>query len=168
MAAITDLATLTAIASGDWLVVNDISAGSDKKITQADLLGGSGTWTPALRFGGATTGITYGTQVGNYVRIGALIWFDCRIILTSKGSATGAATIAGLPFANIGGLTPISLVLDTLGASIVDSAAMIASSATTISLYVTTAAYTAQSLMTDAYASNTLSIYISGVYRTSW
>jgi len=55
MAAITDLTTLTAIASGDYLVVNDVSAGSDKKITQADFLGGSGTWTPVLTFGGAST-----------------------------------------------------------------------------------------------------------------
>lgn len=58
-----------------------------------------GTWTPVLNFGGATTGITYGTQIGRYVRIGNRVSVYLRIVLTSKGSATGAATITGLPFA---------------------------------------------------------------------
>ena len=105
MTAITDLATLTAIAGGDWLVVNDISAGSDKKITRDDLLGGSGAWTPALAFGGAATGITYTTQTGNYVRAGGLVYVHFSIVLSSKGSATGAATVTGLPFA-AGGVAP--------------------------------------------------------------
>lgn len=39
MAAITDLATETAIASGDYLVINDVSAGTDKKITRDNLIG---------------------------------------------------------------------------------------------------------------------------------
>lgn len=39
MAAITDLATETAIASGDYLVINDVSAGTDKKITRNNLIG---------------------------------------------------------------------------------------------------------------------------------
>ncbi len=98
MAAITDLSALTAIASGDLFVVHDISAATDKRITQADLLGGSGSWTPVLNFGGATTGITYSTQTGNYVRAGALVYVAMTIILSSKGSATGAGTITGLPF----------------------------------------------------------------------
>src|SRR5437899_10514888 len=57
-----------------------------------------GTWTPALAFGGGTTGITYGTQAGGYTKVGNRIdaWF--RIVLTSKGSSTGAASITGLPF----------------------------------------------------------------------
>jgi hypothetical protein len=59
-------------------------------------------WTPALRFGGATTGITYGVQAGSYSRNGKLVVAEWAITLTSKGSATGAATIAGLPV-NAGG-----------------------------------------------------------------
>lgn len=57
-----------------------------------------GTFTPALKFGGATTGITYGTQIGRYQKIGRVVSWTIAIILTSKGSATGAATITGLPF----------------------------------------------------------------------
>lgn len=57
---------------------------------------GGVTWTPALRFGGATTGIT-GSQVGRYTRIGNMVFAQGTIALSSKGSATGAASIAGLP-----------------------------------------------------------------------
>jgi hypothetical protein len=56
-------------------------------------------WTPTLKFGGATTGITYTTQVGHYIKVGGKFFGWGRIDLSSKGSATGAATITGLPFA---------------------------------------------------------------------
>jgi hypothetical protein len=54
-------------------------------------------WTPVLKFGGATTGISYSTSGGTYTTVGSLVFFSGFIILTSKGSATGAATITGLP-----------------------------------------------------------------------
>ena len=103
MAAITDLATLahTDLLASDWLVVHDLSAATDKKMAPFV----TGTWTPALNFGGATTGITYTTQSGNYVRMGNLVYVHFSIVLSSKGSATGAATITGLPFAG-GGVAP--------------------------------------------------------------
>jgi hypothetical protein len=57
-------------------------------------------WTPVLNFGGATTGITYSVQTGTYWRLGngdIVVYFS--ITLSSVGSATGAATITGLPVA---------------------------------------------------------------------
>lgn len=57
-----------------------------------------GTWTPVLQFGGGTTGITYGTQTGVYTRIGRALFYSFDIVLTSKGSDTGIANVAGLPF----------------------------------------------------------------------
>jgi hypothetical protein len=59
-----------------------------------------GTWTPTLAFGGASTGITYNTQQGTYVKIGRVVTFQFRLIISSKGSATGNAAILGLPFAS--------------------------------------------------------------------
>lgn len=56
-----------------------------------------GTWTPALAFGGSSTGITYATQTGTYTRIGNVVFIAFQISLSSKGSATGNATITGLP-----------------------------------------------------------------------
>ena len=59
-----------------------------------------GTWTPTLTFGGNTTGITYSSmRGGSYTKIGRQVTVNFGFTLTSKGSATGDATIAGLPFA---------------------------------------------------------------------
>ena len=59
-----------------------------------------GTFTPTLAFGGLSTGITYSAQTGSYIKIGASFWFQTTVQLTSKGTATGAATMGGLPFSN--------------------------------------------------------------------
>jgi len=61
--------------------------------------GVTGTWTPTLQFGGGSTGITYGTRTGTYVRIGNIVTVQMRIVLTAKGSSTGAVGITGFPFA---------------------------------------------------------------------
>ena len=62
-----------------------------------------GTWTPDLRFGGSTTGITYaaGGQVGRYTKIGNMVYAGFYIELTSKGSASGQARLYGMPFASV-------------------------------------------------------------------
>lgn len=57
-----------------------------------------GAWTPGLSFGGASTGMTYDAQVGQYTRIGNLVFLQFAIDLASKGSATGVAEVTGLPF----------------------------------------------------------------------
>lgn len=57
-----------------------------------------GTWTPDLQFGGAKVNITYTTQAGLYTKIGRIVTVTCYILLSSKGSSTGLATINGLPF----------------------------------------------------------------------
>ena len=61
-----------------------------------------GNWTPVVAFGGGTSGITYGTQYGRYVKIGEQVMLQCTISMTSKGSSSGAARIQGMPF-NQGG-----------------------------------------------------------------
>ena len=58
-----------------------------------------GAWTPKFEFGGGTSGITYsGSTVGAYVRMGRVVCCSFTIELTSKGTSTGNATLAGLPF----------------------------------------------------------------------
>jgi hypothetical protein len=67
-----------------------------------------GTWTPTLAFGGASTGITYTSRDGHYIKIGKQVTLHGSIILSSKGSSTGAATIESLPFTvgnNLSGTT---------------------------------------------------------------
>jgi hypothetical protein len=61
-----------------------------------------GTWTIGIAFGGASTGITYSQNTGKYTKVGRLVTVFGAVDLTNKGSATGNASITGLPF-SIGG-----------------------------------------------------------------
>jgi len=64
-------------------------------------LGGrSGTFTPAVEFGGASVGQTYGVQRGNYLLTGDWCIFSLWFNLNNKGTSTGNAKISGLPFNN--------------------------------------------------------------------
>lgn len=60
------------------------------------------TYTPVLAFGGSSTGITYSTQSGYYCVIGTLVIYTASLVLTSKGSATGAATVSLPAYTSIG------------------------------------------------------------------
>ena len=64
-----------------------------------------GTWTPVLRFGGASVGITYLAQGAGYTKIGNVVVAWANPALSNKGSSVGIATIAGLPFAANGDYT---------------------------------------------------------------
>ena len=57
-----------------------------------------GLWTPQLSFGTNSVGITYGIQRGDWIKIGRSCLVNVLIVLTSKGSSTGAARIVTLPF----------------------------------------------------------------------
>ena len=57
-----------------------------------------GTWTPSLTFGTNSTGITYGSRSGSYIKIGTVCYVQGQLDLTSKGSSTGDAAIDSLPF----------------------------------------------------------------------
>ena len=76
-----------------------------------------GEWTPDLRFGGSGEGITYSTRDGGYVKINDLITITCDFTLSSKGTATGIASIYGIPIA-VGSLayhaTPAEYRLESL------------------------------------------------------
>ena len=59
-----------------------------------------GTWTPDLRFGGGSSGMTYASNSrnGEYTKIGNLVTFSFRITLSNMGTSTGSSLIFGLPF----------------------------------------------------------------------
>lgn len=57
-----------------------------------------GTFTPTITFGGSAVGVTYGIQAGFYTKIGNRVIFSFYVVLTSKGSSTGAVALNGLPF----------------------------------------------------------------------
>lgn len=61
-----------------------------------------GTFTPAIEFGGASVGITYGAQRGNYKLTGDWCDISVWLNLNNKGSSTGNARVVGLPFTAAG------------------------------------------------------------------
>lgn len=106
---ISALAALTGsdvTASTDVLPIVDTSAATTKKILVSELaiavaanLTAPTSWTPTIAFGGASVGITYALQSGSAVQIGKLALLSYTLILTNKGSSTGAATVSSLPIA---------------------------------------------------------------------
>ncbi len=167
MAAITDLATLahTDLAVGDWLVVHDLSAATDKKMAPF----ATGSWTPVLDFGGATTGITYSGASGTYVIVGKLVFVQGVLILTSKGSATGNASISGLPVTSAASqFAWLTLAWQNMTSSYVNMIGYVTTSVTTISIRGITAAATSNiANVTEAGFANNSILYIHGTYRAA-
>jgi hypothetical protein len=67
-----------------------------------------GTFTPTIKFGTSSTGITYTSQDGTYTKIGRVVHFIIRLVTTSLGTATGNMFLAGLPFAP--SVTPTQII----------------------------------------------------------
>lgn len=108
------------VEGGSYAYAIDMSGASDWTIDGGRLQAGSvgkvnigsataykldgvefGTWTPYLRFGGSTAGIAYTRQQGIWTKSGRNVRVVGEILLSSKGTATGVASIAGLPFDGI-------------------------------------------------------------------
>jgi hypothetical protein len=125
---------------------------------------GMTAWTPVLNFGGGTTGITYSSQVGSYVRLGNVVFFNMEIILTNKGSSTGLAAITGLP------ITSHQATIHAISANALTFTgqvnARIAGGSTTISLdsFATTGA---RANLSDTAFANTTFIQVTGSYIAS-
>lgn len=124
---------------------------------------GAVAFTPVLQFGGASTGITYtaGFQLGRYTKIGRMVFFEIRLSLTSKGTATGNATIAGLPFTPAGNPSAVGTFVPTSVTCTVPQY-IVSSGATTILLYNFNGTSIVQ--LTDAAFANNSSVRLSGVY----
>lgn len=125
----------------------------------------SGSWTPTLAFGGGNTGMTYSVQLGNYIKIGELVYFDVAITLTAKGSSTGTATITGLPYTSLRDVVvwcPTFVAGSSLGDSI---RGFIDNDTTTITLIHVTGA-TGSTGLTDAHFGNSTALTLVGVLFT--
>ncbi len=128
-----------------------------------------GTYTPVLAFNSASVGITYTTQLGRYTQIGNVVYFSIEIILSSKGSSTGAASIS-LPIGNGGGTissaaaaifngVTLSASYNWVGASVQSSALVLTESSTV--------AGAPNSAILDSMLSNTFAILMNGFYYTN-
>ncbi len=84
---------ITGVGHVGFLASQDASAGANDLDDYEE-----GTWTPALTFGGGSTGMTYSAQSASYTKIGDVVHYSGGISLTAKGSSTGSALITSLPF----------------------------------------------------------------------
>ena len=120
-----------------------------------------GTWTPALSFGGASTGITYSSQTGAYRRVGSLVYVAARLILTSKGSAAGIMAISGLPFNVVTLLQPVTVGYYANMAGLSGHLAGIVQNTT---LDVRQGGAISMVILTDANFTNTTNLYVGATY----
>lgn len=131
--------------------------------------GGSGvsTFTPVLAFGGSSTGITYSVQAGSVCVNGSMVVARFTVALTSKGSATGAATVSGLPD------TSSNLISGGFGivpghvtgmSGLTQIAGEIKQNSTTVTLY--NIGSSAIASLTDANFSNSTELQITVTYHT--
>ena len=127
----------------------------------------TGTWTPTITFGGGSTGVTYSQQEGNYTRIGRIVYVSGYFVLTSKGTDTGSAKIAGLPFTavNLGAQTESFVVNRTANMASLTSAITgnVDDNASTFALYDHGAA--GSTAVDDTNFTDTSVIRFSGTYQ---
>lgn len=123
------------------------------------------TFSPTLLFNGASTGITYASQIGRYTVFGKLVTFSAVIELTSKGSASGNASLllGGLPSAQFN--APCQLSLDLMSVSPHPSG-MVASGTNSLQLRAFDNAGSDAAMLTDGNFNNNSVLYAQGFYFT--
>ena len=125
-----------------------------------------GTWTPTLKFGGATTGITYTFQNGLYTKVGNLVFIRVTIVLTSKGSATGVAQITGLPFTTISTVGGAGFNVNYFGTSAsINGQVFTQSEASTTTIDTRQKTATSISDLTNSNFANDTNFQFSGCYQ---
>lgn len=125
-------------------------------------------WTPNLQINGSSTGITYGTQVGAWARIGNIVWISANIVLTSKGASNGNVTISNLPVTTgAAGANNTLAIADfsaiTLTADFEVISLRLANASAVGTLFESGSAGSAANV-TDAMLANTSAFRFSGVY----
>ena len=126
----------------------------------------TGTWTPTLTFGGASTGITYSTRAGLYTKVGNIVTIAMEIQLSNKGSSNGSIWVTGLPFpykSSLGGVYPMACLVGSTNSQINPTAGVYLSN---IYFYNTYASgYTNTS---DTAVSNSTELTVCGTYFTTF
>jgi hypothetical protein len=150
------------VASGQGI---DFSATSHPAGMTSELLADyeEGTWTPAVEFGGASVGVTYTSRQGTYTKIGRAVTIQCQVVLSSKGSSTGAMSVSGLPFTPQANTTAVTAWIDTSAATIVAPVtSLIFGSNPAVNFFFVSAG--SQSNYTQTQAQDTSNIVITATY----
>jgi len=137
-------------------------------ITDIGTIGTVSSWTPAITFGGGSTGLTYTARSGRYIKVGKMVFASAYIYLSAKGSSTGAAKISGLPATHAATINSIAnVVWYQMTTSFVYMAGMVDTSATTIALVGHTAASASYTALTHADFANNSIIQMTVMYEAA-
>lgn len=130
-----------------------------------------GTWTPVIGGSGGTSGQTYATQVGTYVKVGKLVTAYFAATLTAKGTITAIVQIQGLPFTmeNTSNYTPVGITIwSNTGTAFVNVVALGIANSTAASFFgITAAVSTSFSALGTADVTNTTSFVGQITYRAT-
>ena len=88
------LSNATAPASGIQFPATQVASANNNNLDDYE----EGTWTIGVSFGGASVGVTYSGNTGQYTKVGRQVTVTGYLLLTNKGTSTGTALITGLPF----------------------------------------------------------------------
>lgn len=129
--------------------------------------GAEGAFTPVLSFGGSTTGITYSMALnGRYFKIGKMVTIWITGQLSNKGSASGYAAVAGLPFTSrntSGYITDWTFMAANIATGIVPGG-QLSQNSTTLSLVKMTPSAGTGTLMSESDFTNSTYISMSFQY----
>ena len=163
------LIALTAVLAdqdADYLVALDSSGAELKKILVADLFNSNTpAWTPTIAFGGGSTGVTYAARTVEAVKLGDLVMVSAYILLSSKGTDTGDATIEAMPYTQGAGIAVASVRVNDISFADVIQGHMPPSTTQILLSEVTNAGVISQ--ITDANFTDTSSIMFSMLYKAA-
>lgn len=130
-----------------------------------------GSWTPVIGGSGGTSGQSYTTQVGRYIKIGKCVVASFKATLSAKGTITTTVQIQGLPFTvdNVSNLNHVATLLyNALATNWVNVIAVPAVATTVATVFGTAAAATnnATGLVTGDI-SNTTTLSGTIIYQAS-
>ena len=132
-----------------------------------------GTWTPQLVFGGSSVGMVVVAARGSYTKVGRIVHVCFRFNYSTKGSSTGNANIAGLPFPAIGSVVDQGINLGIFswesngGTTCIVSPFALAWEDLTLYLRANNGAGASFSNITNANFGTTSEFWGSVVYRTA-
>lgn len=126
-----------------------------------------GTWTPRMSFNASESGVTYGGQVGAYVKIGRLVHIEGNVGLSSNGSGVGEARVLGLPFTAADDLAHIGFSYWGGTASVVGNLMGAISVTTPNAFSIRMSGGTASVTCTDTNITNSANMFFSGTYLAS-
>ncbi|MFZ9064045.1 MAG: hypothetical protein ACO22U_10465 [bacterium] len=125
-----------------------------------------GTWTGSIEFGGASAGQTYSENNCNYTVTGNVVHVQGIISLSAKGSSSGTARLAGLPFTSSSATSQAGLSINYgtgfTGLTSLPSALVSGSSTTAL---LSNWGASGITVLTEANFTDATSIRFSGTYQ---